>query len=288
MNKVFKTLIVSFIINAFLVLIKLITGLITNTGVLVADAVHSLSDLMIDVVAILGNKLSEKKEDTRHQKGHGRIQYLTSLVIGIVVVVLSIVLIKEAIISNTNIIPIQVLIIVLITIVLKYSLYKYLYNNGIKFKNSILISSAKESKADVMSSVSVVFIVITSVLSKYLKILKYADKVGTFIISLFVLKTGYEIIKENLSLIIGEIETDNDIINKIKNYIMETNRIKNVDDVILEKYGIYYDAVIKISVDKNLSIEDAHEIGKEVKNKLLKSKYKIKYVSIHINPYKND
>ena len=58
MNKVFKTLIVSFVTNFILVLLKLITGIITNTSVLVADGIHSLSDLMTDVIAILGNKLS--------------------------------------------------------------------------------------------------------------------------------------------------------------------------------------------------------------------------------------
>ncbi len=288
MNKVFKTLIVSFVTNFILVLLKLITGIITNTSVLVADGIHSLSDLMTDVIAILGNKLSLKKRDTEHPKGHGRIQFLTSLVIGVVIVILSVSLIKEAIISKPNIIPMEVLIIVVITIILKYLLYKYLYKVGVKTNNNILISSAKESKADVLSSISVVFVVLISLLSKYIEVLKYIDKVGTFIISLFVLKTGYEIIRENLSLIIGEVERNEEIINEIKEYIKIDDDIKEVDDIILEKYGIYYDAIIKISVDKDISVEQSHCIGKKLKQRLIKSKYNIKYVAIHINPYKND
>lgn len=286
MKTVFKTLIISFITNTVLVLLKLITGLVTNTSVLIADSFHSLSDLITDIIAIAGNKLSEKKEDEKHPKGHGKIQYITSIIMGLIIMVLAFILIKEVFTANIRIIPKEVLVIVIITIILKYTLYKYIYKQGNKSKNNILIASAKESMTDVLSSICVVFVVISSLLSKYLDILKYSDKVGTFIVSLFVLKTGYQIIRENLSLIIGEVETNEDIINEIKEFIKETDGVECVDDIVLEKYGIYYDAIVKIGVDKNISVEESHDIGRKVKHQLLRSNHNIKYVSIHINPYK--
>ena len=90
MKPVFKTLIISFLGNCVLVILKYVVGIITNTQVLLADAIHSLSDLITDVVAIIGSKMSYKKSDIKHPKGYGRIQYVTNLIMGVVILLLSI------------------------------------------------------------------------------------------------------------------------------------------------------------------------------------------------------
>ena len=91
--------------------------------------------------------------------------------------------------------------------------------NGLKYNDNILKASAKESKSDVLSSLCSLFVVITSSLYKYCGIFKYIDKVGALIISLFVLRTGYKIIKESLSLVVGEVENDDKVISDIAGMI---------------------------------------------------------------------
>jgi len=287
-NTVFKTLIISFLANIFLVFIKFAIGIFINANVIIADALHSLSDILTDIVAIIGNKLSQKEEDIHHPKGHGKIQYLTSLFMGMIIILLSIMLIKEFIVSKSNTIPIKTVIIVIISIIIKYILYKYLYKMGKKNNNNILISSAIESKTDILSSICTLLVVVSSYLSKYIEILKYIDKVGALLISLFVLKTGYNIIKENISLMIGEVESNPSVINPIKKLINNNHEVKRIDDIILEKYGIYYDAIIKISMDENTTVKASYNLSERIKKQLLNSKFNIKYVSIHINPYKNN
>src|SRR5690606_2563858 len=88
MNKAYKAMIVSFFVNASLVIMKLVTGIITNYKTLIADAIHSFSDLSTDVVALVGQKIAYKKPDKKHPYGHGKIEYITSIIIGIVILVL--------------------------------------------------------------------------------------------------------------------------------------------------------------------------------------------------------
>lgn len=205
MKPVFKTLIISFLGNCVLVILKYVVGIITNTQVLLADAIHSLSDLITDVVAIIGSKMSYKKSDIKHPKGYGRIQYVTNLIMGVVILLLSINIIKTVVLSNNKEIPIELTFVISVVIIIKYILYKYIYMNGLKYNDNILKASAKESKSDVLSSLCSLFVVITSSLYKYCGIFKYIDKVGALIISLFVLRTGYKIIKESLSLVVEKL-----------------------------------------------------------------------------------
>ena len=102
MKPVFKTLIISFLGNCVLVILKYVVGIITNTQVLLADSMHSLSDLITDVVAIIGSKMSYKKSDIKHPKGYGRIQYVTNLIMGVVILLLSINIIKTVVLSNNK------------------------------------------------------------------------------------------------------------------------------------------------------------------------------------------
>ena len=106
--------------NCVLVILKYVVGIITNTQVLLADAIHSLSDLITDVVAIIGSKMSYKKSDIKHPKGYGRIQYVTNLIMGVVILLLSINIIKTVVLSNNKEIPIELTFVISVVIIIKY------------------------------------------------------------------------------------------------------------------------------------------------------------------------
>lgn len=284
MNQVFKTLIISFFVNCLLVVLKFTIGILTNTQVIIANAIQSFSDLITDIIAIFGNKISLKKEDAHHPKGYGKTEYITNLVMGIIIAMLGIVIIKNTILEANTIIQIKLSIIVLVSIVIKYILYRYIMNNSVKYNNNILKASANESKADVASSICVLLVVIASLLGKYIKILQYIDKIGAFIISLFVLKTGFKMIQENLSLVIGEVEINEEILTQLRNIILENKNVIKINNIELEKYGNYYNGIFDISIRKNINIENMAIIEEDIKKKLLNCKYNIKYVLIHINP----
>lgn len=281
--KITKVLLVSSITNIFLSIIKILFGFIGKCNALIADGIHSLSDLSTDFVAIFGNHLSLKPADKKHPFGHGKTEYITSVIIGIVIILLGLSLIYN-IFNKEIIIPNLLMILVsLFTIISKYILSSYIYKKGIEYSNNILIASGKESKADVYSSIFVLISIILMQFSNELSILKYADMFSTIIIALFIIKTGFNILKDNIGILLEEQILDKEYIKEIKNIITSFNEIIEIKDLYILRYGPYYKLVSNV-IMKDLSLTDAHKIIDEIEKKLKEKDDKIKYVFIHMEP----
>ena len=281
--KITKVLLVSSITNIFLSIIKILFGFIGKCNALIADGIHSLSDLSTDFVAIFGNHLSLKPADKKHPFGHGKTEYITSMIIGIVIIILGLTLIynifdKEIIIPN-----LLMILVSLFTIISKLLLSNYIYKKGIKYSNNILIASGKESKADVYSSIFVLISIILMQFSNEFSILKYADMVSTIIIALFIIKTGFNILKDNIGILLEEQVLDKKYLNNIKKIITSFDEIVEVKDLYILRYGPYYKLVSNV-IMKDLLLTDAHNIIDEIENKLKEQDDRIKYVFIHMEP----
>lgn len=285
MEKVTKVLVKSLIVNILLTLTKFVFGIIYKSKVLVADGIHSLSDLATDVVSIYGSKLSLKPADTEHPYGHGKIEYLTSIVIGAVILALALSLLGNSLNAKTTITSNMVLYVTIFTILAKYLISRYILSKGVKYKSNLLIASGKESRSDVISSVVVIVTYFLSKLSSYSKIFLYSDTIGTFIIGLIILKTAYRILKENIVSILGESEQDEEYLDKIRKIILENSEVVNIEELNIIKYGHYYQANITINMDSNVTLEDARVVSNRIKKKLINKKTRISYAKISINPY---
>lgn len=285
MEKATKVLVKSLIVNILLTLTKFVFGLIYKSKVLVADGIHSLSDLATDVVSIYGSKLSLKPADNEHPYGHGKIEYLTSIVIGAVILALALSLLGNSLNAKTTIISNMVLYVTIFTILAKYLISRYILSKGVKYKSNLLIASGKESRSDVISSAIVIITYFLSKLSSYSKIFLYSDTIGTFIIGLIILKTAYRILKENIVSILGESEQDEEYLDKIRKIILENSEVVNIEELNIIKYGHYYHANITINMDSNVTLEDACLVSNRIKKKLINKKTRISYAKISINPY---
>jgi len=143
-----KVMKVSFITNFLLSCFKVINGFILKSSALIADGIHSFSDLITDVVAIIGDKFANKPNDSEHPYGHGNAEYLTSFIIGLMIIFMGLILTKETIYQDVTIPSCLVAVVSLITIVCKYFLASFLMKKGKLYNNNILIASGKESKTD--------------------------------------------------------------------------------------------------------------------------------------------
>ena len=236
LEKTTYVMLVSFFTNFLLSILKVVIGFIGKSKALLADGVHSFSDLATDVVALFGNFLSKKPEDQEHPFGHGRIEYVTSVLIGLAVFLLGFFLIFNTIKQKIEIPEKIVIVVSLFTIVSKFILAKYLILKGKKLDNQILLASGRESSADVMSSIVVLF---ASILMQFgIPFLLYADKVASVIVGLFILHTGFTILKENFSILIGEKEGNTAYYEEVKATIMENTFIHQIDNLILMKYDM--------------------------------------------------
>ena len=281
--KITKVLLVSSITNIFLSIIKILFGFIGKCNALVADGIHSLSDLSTDFVAIFGNHLSLKPADKKHPFGHGKTEYLTSMIIGIVIIILGLSLIYN-IFNKEIIIPDLIMILVsLFTIISKLLLSNYIYKKGVLYSNNILIASGKESRADVYSSMFVLLSIVLMQFSNEVSILKYADMFSTIIIALFIIKTGFNILKDNIGTLLEEQVLDKKYLKEIKSIITSFDDIVEIKDLYVLRYGPYYKLVSNV-IMKDLLLTDAHNVIDEIENKLKEKDSRIKYVFIHMEP----
>lgn len=284
MNNISNIMKVSFITNFLLSLFKVIGGMLGKSSALIADGIHSFSDLLTDIIAIFGSGFSNKPADLKHPYGHGKLEYLTSILIGAIVIIIGLTLIGNVSKSEIVIPSFLVIIVSLITIISKYMLSSYLIKKGKIYKNNILVASGKESKADVISSMVVLISSILMQFSDYIGIFKYTDKIASIIVGLFIIKTGFNIVKENSSVIIGEQETDLEEIESIKKIILNSKFILKIDDLVLLKFGYYYKITADVCMDGNLSLREAHDEVDKIEKIIKLSNNRAKYITIHINP----
>lgn len=283
-NMTSKYMVVSMVANSFLSILKIAFGLIANMKSLIADGIHSFSDLSTDVIAIIGGKLSLRPADKDHPKGHGNIEYITSLIISVFIIVLGVIIFKNSF-ENKNTIPnIYLAIVEIATIIIKYGVSALLIKKGKEYNNMILLSSGRESYTDVFSSLLVLFIIVISQFYSKFPILKYSDMIGSMIISIMIFVMGVRLLLENLSLLIGESEQSTDKIELIERVINNREDEFILDDLTVFKLGSYYDVSLKILVDGDTTVKSGHDLMDRIERDLLKSKLNVKYVTIHIEP----
>ncbi len=282
MKKVNSVLIKNMIINIFLVIFKLIVGMIGSSKSLVANGIHSLSDLITDIVSILGNVMAHKPADKEHPFGYGQFEYVTSIIVGIVVLFMGGNLVLDAFKVSENIPSNLVLVVSVICFIIKYSYAKYMEYKGKEYNDSILMVSSMESKADAITTIFVVISVLMTRLSVYNGLYRYSDNVCTFIIGFYVIYISLKILKENIRNI-GMVTMDNnDYLAKVKDIILMDKNIVSVKEINLIKYGSYYTGNIVVMMNGKMKVKDMDRVVMDIKKRLKRKKMGINYVNISV------
>lgn len=284
MNRVTRVMCISIVTNIFLSIMKMIVGVLGKSSALLADGIHSLSDLTTDVFAIVGSFLSRKPADSKHPFGHGKIEYITSLTISVVIMIVGFSIIGKSMTEKVMMPSILVAVVSLITITLKFLLSNFIIRKGKEYENQILLASGQESRTDVMSSVVVLIASLLMQLTFISPLFQYADKVASIIVGIFIIKVGFDILKENLGYIIGEQETNTEYKQSVEKIVLGIDGIVDIEEVILLKYGFYYKLIGVVYMDGNLTLKEAHKKIDILEEKLRKFDSKIKYITIHMEP----
>ena len=266
-KKIIRTSLIGVLGNLLLVAGKAIIGLLAHSISIITDAVNNLSDALSSTITIIGTKLSGKKPDRKHPFGHGRIEYLTSLIIGILILVAGGLAIYESIMALINKTEASYdyvsIIIISVAIVVKIGLGLYFRYVGKKTNSEPLKASGVDALFDALLSVATIIGIITTMvwgvnIEGYIGIL----------ISLFIIKSGIEIIRDGASLIIGE-RTDQGIINNLKQLVCSFPQVKGAYDLIVNNYGAARSiASIHIEIDDNLTAREIHHLTREISEKV--------------------
>ncbi len=277
-----KILIYSMINNFVIALMKIFGGITFQLSSLIADGMHTLSDFITDIVSLIGSKISKKRPTKYHPFGFGKVEYLTNLFVGVMLLVLGLYIIVSSFFKKTIIPPLETLILLAIVFILKLILIIVMDKVGKKINSHVLITSVKESVADLYSTIAVMLITIILQYSNHYPILKYSDLIGSIIIGLIVLKTSFTIILCNSLSLIGEVDNNEDVINKITEYLKQFDKIQN-SKIELVKYGSYYKLQLTLDLNSNLSLRKVINLESKIKKYLLHNKaLHIKYLTIYI------
>ena len=277
-----KTLRYSMINNLVIAIIKVFGGLYFGLGSLFADGLHTFSDFITDIISMLGTKISKRRPTKYHPFGFGKVEYLTNLFVGVLLLILALFIIISSFFKESIIPPLTVLILLVITFILKLIAIFIMNRVGNKINSHVLVVSVEESKTDLYSSIGVIIITIILQFSDKIAIFKYADLIGSIIIGLIVLKTSLKIIISNSLSIIGEIDYDNLKIDEVREYL---SKYKNIidSDIHLIKYGAYYKLQLTLVLRQDITLRQAEKLMNKIKIEIPRQrKLKIKYVTIFI------
>lgn len=283
---VIKTMLRSLIVNFILSILKIIISILTNSKTLLADAVHGVSDLSTDIVALTGAKIASKKPDKSHPFGHGKMEYVTSIFISLFIIFLGITIFKNSFTPSEMKYSIYLFLIMPITIVLKFILSNYLIRNGKKLNSNILLSSGTESRFDMINTTFAFLVIITSYYQKYIGILKYADMFGSIVISIFTIRIGLNMFLKNTKSVLGEIDNNQEKQEAIKKIIMNHKQVQKVEKITLLKYGPYTSLTVDIVMNSNLILKSIYKIEVKIKKEIKKAYTDIKYIAINVKPKK--
>ncbi len=274
--------ILGIMINIFLSIIKSIIGFITGSQSMIADAFNSAGDIFSSLMTYIGNKIANKPSDDDHNLGHGKAEYIYSMLISISMILMSLIILKDSILTIINkdkyTFSIWLIIVCIITIVSKISLF--IYTNYIYKKHNNLLIKAN-SKDHLNDAIITTINLISCILANYG--IYYFDGVVGIIIAIWILWTSIKIFIESYNVLMDKaisLETKNKVLDIVKNY----NEIKKVIHFNSTPVGYKYQISFTIYVDGNLSTYESHEIANKLEKEIISNIEEIYLVVIHVNP----
>ena len=262
-KKIVRTSIVGIAANLGLVAIKAVVGLFANSISIIMDAINNLSDALSSVITIVGTKLAQKKPDAKHPYGHGRIEYVTSLVISIIILVAGSAAIAESVINIFN--PREVkfeiysVILIAIAVVVKIVLGLYFRHQGKKLNSEALKGSGVDALFDALLSLGTLISIVVMLVWK----INIEGYIGA-IIGAFMIKSGIDVLRNSLSSIIGE-RTSKETSEAIKHLVCQNPQVLGAYDLIVNNYGPDRGiGSIHIEVDDKLTAKEIHPLTRNI------------------------
>ena len=259
--------IVGIICNVLLFLIKYAMGTLSRSISIVSDAFNNLSDCAGCLVTLLGYKMASKPADKNHPFGHGRMEYLTSLIIAALIIFVGIELLKNSVEKIINPVEIRFSFAVLFSLVFSIAvkLWMAVFNAelGKKINSSVLTATAKDSKSDVIATSATLIALICSLFTAL-----PVDGVMGLLVSVFILKSGYDIVKDTVDELLGK-PADPEIINHIKEYVLKNDKIIGIHDLIIHSYGPgNMIGSCHVEVKSNESFTEVHDIVDSIEREI--------------------
>ena len=290
-QRIYKVTIIGSITNILLVFIKFLAGFLGNSSAMIADAIHSLSDFVTDLIVIVLVRISNKPKDKCHDYGHGKYETLASLAIGVILLLAGlgiawnslnaiIFVIRGSTLERPGMLA---LIAAIISLALKEMLYQYTVSFGRKLQSDAVIANAWHHRSDAFSSIATAIGIGGAIfLGEKWTIL---DPLAALLVSFFIVKVSIKLMKPSIDELMEKSLPD-EVENEITAIVEAFAEVHNLHNLRTRKLGNHYAIEFHIRMDGKVSLSQAHNKVTEIEQRLIKRFGEATHVIIHTEPIK--
>ncbi len=266
-KQIIRASVIGILANLFLAGFKAAIGLLSNSIAIVLDAVNNMSDAASSIITIVGTKLAGRQPDRKHPFGYGRIEYLTAMVISILVMYAGVTAfiesVKKIIKPDTPEYHMVSLVIVAVAVVVKIILGSYVKAVGKKVNSDALVNSGADALMDSIISASTLVAAVIFVLFR----VSLEAWLGA-VIALVIVKSGFEMIADTVSKLLGE-RVDGQLVRDIKETIKSFPEVSGAYDLVMHNYGPdSYNGSVHIEVPDTLTIDELDKLIRRIEVKV--------------------
>ncbi len=288
-KEIYKVTLTGTAVNAVLVVLKLVAGILGRSSAMIADAVHSLSDFVTDIIVLLFVRISGKPLDSDHEYGHGKYETFASMIIGAILIAAGIGLMYNGIrlcveSINGRELPEPTWIalgMAIVSIISKEWLYRYTIRRGKALDSSAVMANAWHHRSDAFSSMgTLVGIAGAMFLGASWRIL---DPIAAIIVSLLIFRSGYEIMKPNVNQLLEASLSEQDK-ERITTAVLSVPGIRAMHRLRTRRIGNVAAIDLHAKMDGNITLSEAHAIASEAEKKLRDLFGPASIINIHMEP----
>lgn len=290
-KQIFRTTLVGSVANLLLLVFKFVAGIVGHSAAMVADAVHSLSDFITDIVVIVFVSIAGKPEDKDHDYGHGKYETLATAVIGIVLFFVGVsILISgvQTIVDALNGVPLQApsalaLIAAVVSVVVKEILYHYTVRAGKRLCSPSVVANAWHHRSDALSSLGTTLgIGGAIVLGERWRVL---DPIAAVVVSLFIVKVAVELLLPCIDELLERSLPDK-MESRILEIILATPQVSSPHHLRTRRIGSYIAIEVHIRMDGSLTLSEAHSVASDIEKRIKAEFGDSTHIGIHMEPTK--
>jgi cation diffusion facilitator family transporter len=269
--------------NIGLTIFNFIIGLLSGSTALIAESAHTFSDILTSTITFIGFRISLKPPDRQHPYGHGRAEPLVGLVIVVFLAIIAFEILST--VYNKLVLgepltspePIAA-VMALIGVVVNFTMTRYIMKTGKRINSPAIIADAQHQKVDIFSSAAIFAGVIGSEMG-----FPILDPIVAIFIALMVLKTAFDVGKENINNIMGTVPS-REIVAGIRAAALSVKGTYGIHNVRINYLGPYASVELHVSVENDLSLKEAHAIAHNVEKNILKDVDIISMATVHVCP----
>ncbi|UBX49324.1 cation diffusion facilitator family transporter [Providencia alcalifaciens] len=281
-----KSTLISVAVNALLSIWQIIVGIFSHSSGLIADGIHTLSDLIADFVVLIANKKSHKKPDADHPYGHFRYENGASLILGIILLIVGVGMGWSAVekMINPELIPevhTIALVAALTALVAKEGLFRYMLHVANKVNSSMLVANAWHARSDAASSLVVAIGIIGSLCG-----IRILDPIAALIVGTFVFRMGFKFTYQSMQDLMDK-GADEETLEQMNDVLRGIPGVKGFHDLKTRKSGDFFLVDVHLELDGQMTILEGHDIAVNVRKQLMKNP-QILDVMTHLDPYDKD